>query len=80
MSKLNLMLQKISSYFEKYAFGVCASIAHKMGVKVKNVRLSFIYLSFLAVGSPVGLYLVLLFWKRHQVIFKPWQWKNRLVE
>lgn len=73
-------IQSASSFFEKHTFGVCTSIAERMGVKVKNVRLSFIYLSFLTVGSPVGLYLVLLFWKRNQHIFQPWKWGQRVWE
>jgi phage shock protein C len=70
-------IQDASSYFEKHTFGVCSSIAERMGVKVKNVRLSFIYLSFLTVGSPVGVYLVLLFWKTNHHIFQPWKWGQR---
>jgi phage shock protein PspC (stress-responsive transcriptional regulator) len=55
------MIRMISGYFEKKTYGVCSAIADRMGLRAKNVRLSFIYLSFLTVGSPVGVYLVLLF-------------------
>jgi phage shock protein PspC (stress-responsive transcriptional regulator) len=74
------MIRIISGYFEKKTYGVCSAIADRMGLRAKNVRLSFIYLSFLTVGSPVGLYLVLLFWKRNQHVFKPWLWGQRKFE
>ncbi|MBM3428755.1 MAG: PspC domain-containing protein [Bacteroidetes bacterium] len=74
------MIRIISGYFEKKAYGVCSAIADRMGLRAKNVRLSFIYLSFLAVGSPVGLYLILLFWRRNRHVFKPWLWGQRKFE
>jgi phage shock protein PspC (stress-responsive transcriptional regulator) len=74
------MIRAISGYFEKKAYGVCSAIADRMGIRAKNVRLSFVYLSFLTVGSPVGLYLILLFWRRNRHIFKPWQWGQRNMD
>ncbi len=56
-------MKKILSYCEIGAFGVCASIAEKLGFSAASVRLFFIYASFLTFGSPVILYLVLAFLK-----------------
>jgi phage shock protein PspC (stress-responsive transcriptional regulator) len=33
-----------------------------MGIRVSRVRLFFIYTSFIAMGSPAILYLILAFW------------------
>ena len=56
-------MKKIQTYCEDQAFGVCASIAEKMGYTAASVRLFFIYASFLTFGSPVLLYLILAFLK-----------------
>ncbi|WP_072159071.1 MULTISPECIES: PspC domain-containing protein [Persicobacter] len=56
-------MKKIQYFIEDYAFGVCTSIAQKMGISVFSVRLSFMYLSCLTAGSPLVLYLILAFWK-----------------
>ena len=54
-------MNKLVSTAESRAFGVCASIAEKLGFSATSVRLFFIYASFLTFGSPVILYLVLAF-------------------
>jgi len=73
-------MKRIHALLEKQLFGICAGIADYMGVKTLQVRLSFIYLSFLTFGSPVFAYLVLLFWKRNTRIWKPWLWRGRKLE
>jgi phage shock protein C len=72
------MIRAILDHFERQTFGVCAWLASKMGVRVRRVRLSFIYLSFLTFGSPIFLYLVLKFWKENSHIFKPWKWRFKV--
>ncbi|HMQ47225.1 MAG TPA: PspC family transcriptional regulator [Saprospiraceae bacterium] len=47
---------------EKSAFGVCDYLGDKIGIASSRVRLYFIYLSFVAFGSPVIFYLFLAFW------------------
>jgi phage shock protein PspC (stress-responsive transcriptional regulator) len=42
-----------------------------MGIKSSQVRISFIYLSFITFGSPIFLYLVAAFVLRHKEYFKP---------
>ncbi len=55
------MIKRIQHFFEKYAFGVCTRLGEKLGIATSSIRLFFIYVSFLTLGSPVILYLVLAF-------------------
>ncbi|MDA0196055.1 MAG: PspC domain-containing protein [Bacteroidetes bacterium] len=54
-------MQQLQQFFEKYAFGVCTRLGEKLNIPTSSIRLFFIYASFLAVGSPVILYLFLAF-------------------
>ncbi|WP_338397524.1 PspC domain-containing protein [Persicobacter psychrovividus] len=56
-------MKKVQFAFQRYAFGVCESVAQRLGISTFSVRLTFIYLSCLTVGSPIALYLFLAFWK-----------------
>ena len=56
------LVQAIKDYFEQQAFGVCTWLGEKMKMKSSVIRLSFIYVSFLTVGSPLIIYMVLAFW------------------
>ena len=47
---------------ERSAFGVCSYLGDKMGLASARVRLYFIYLSFVTLGSPVIFYLFVAFW------------------
>ena len=47
---------------ERSAFGVCSYLGDKMGIASTRVRMYFIYLSFVAMGSPIILYLFVAFW------------------
>ncbi|HPN68812.1 MAG TPA: PspC family transcriptional regulator [Saprospiraceae bacterium] len=49
-------------FFEKYSFGVCNYLGEKMGIHASRVRLYFIYLSFVTMGSPIVFYLFTAFW------------------
>jgi phage shock protein PspC (stress-responsive transcriptional regulator) len=53
---------KIIGSIEKRAFGVCEWLGTKLRMRSSNIRLFFIYTSFLAVGSPFIIYLILAFW------------------
>ena len=46
---------------DKQAFGICSSFADYLNMKASSVRLFFIYSSFLTVGSPLLMYLILMF-------------------
>ncbi|MCC6817393.1 MAG: PspC domain-containing protein [Bacteroidia bacterium] len=50
------------SLIEKTAYGVCAKIGDKIGLSTTRIRLFFIYTSFLTLGSPVIVYMILAFW------------------
>ncbi|MCC6515747.1 MAG: PspC family transcriptional regulator [Chitinophagales bacterium] len=42
-------------------YGVCAYLGRKLSMPSKRVRLFFIYTSFIALGSPIIIYLILTF-------------------
>jgi phage shock protein PspC (stress-responsive transcriptional regulator) len=56
------MIVKAKAFVERQAFGVCAWLGNLLGVSTGNIRLYFIYVSFLTIGSPVLIYLILAFW------------------
>lgn len=64
------MINKISAYFEKQTFGVCAWWGDKLQLKSSRIRMFFIYLSFLTFGSPVFIYLIMAFILEHKEYFK----------
>lgn len=54
-------MDKIRNFLETQFFGVCEKLGEKLGVSKAAIRLFFIYTSFLALGSPIILYFMLLF-------------------
>ncbi len=56
-------LTHIKDFIEWQAFGVCSSIGERLGVATSRIRLWFIYISFLTMGSPVIIYMILAFIK-----------------
>jgi len=61
----------ILTFYEKNMFGVCAWLGDKMSISTGNIRVAFIYLSFITFGSPVFLYLIAAFILKHKEYFKP---------
>ncbi|WP_297766575.1 PspC domain-containing protein, partial [uncultured Muriicola sp.] len=57
-----IMMNYFKDIVEKSVFGVCQFLGDKIGIKTSRVRLYFIYLSFVTMGSPVIIYLFLAFW------------------
>lgn len=47
---------------EHSAFGVCGWLADKMGIQRRRVRMYFIYLSCLSLGSSLLFYFFAAFW------------------
>ena len=47
---------------EHTAFGVCAKLADYMGISRRRVRVYFIYLSCLSLGSSLLFYFFAAFW------------------
>lgn len=52
----------IRLFFERNGFAVSTRLAELLGMKVKSVRLFFIYASFTTLVGGFLLYLVLAFW------------------
>lgn len=64
------MIDKILSFFEKQAFGVCDYLGEKFGMKSSRIRIYFIYFSFITFGSSLLIYLIIAFWLEHRDLFK----------
>ena len=56
------MVHKFRIWFEKNGFAVCTRLAEWLGIRVKNLRLFFIYASFTTLIGGFIIYLVLAFW------------------
>ena len=55
-------MKRFKNFIEWQAFGVCTAIGEKLGIATSRIRMWFIYISFLTVGSPIILYMVIAFW------------------
>ncbi|MCL6524600.1 MAG: PspC domain-containing protein [Thermoflavifilum sp.] len=56
------IVQRVRNFLEWQAFGVCSAIGERLGIASSHIRLWFIYISFLTVGSPLIIYMILAFW------------------
>jgi phage shock protein PspC (stress-responsive transcriptional regulator) len=65
------IVNRIKEYFELQAYGVCEWWATKFNVNTNSVRVYFIYISFLTLGSPLLIYLVMAFILKNKNWFKP---------
>ena len=54
-------MYKILHFFERHGFFVATRLADKLGMRATNVRLYFIYISFVTAGLGLGFYLTLAF-------------------
>ena len=48
-------------FFERHGYHVSSRLADRLGIRALNVRLFFIYISFVTVGLSFGFYLTLAF-------------------
>jgi phage shock protein PspC (stress-responsive transcriptional regulator) len=64
------MIERILNNFEKRAYGVCDWLGAKLGIKPSSIRLFFIYFSFVTLGSPILIYLIMVFVHEHKEFFK----------
>lgn len=55
------LIHRIRHYFERHGFDVSTRFSERLGIGVKNIRLLFVYLSFVTLGASFGLYLILAF-------------------
>jgi phage shock protein PspC (stress-responsive transcriptional regulator) len=56
------LITNIRHFFEKHGFEVSSRLADRLGMRATNVRLFFIYITFVTVGLWFGVYLTLAFW------------------
>jgi phage shock protein C len=64
------MINRLKSFFENHAFGVCSWWGDKLGIKTSKIRLAFIYVSFITLGSPLIIYMIMAFILEHKTYFK----------
>ncbi len=62
-------IEKLKYFFVNHGFNVSTRIADKFGIRVRNVRLFFIYLSFATLGLSFIFYLIVAFGIRIKDIF-----------
>jgi phage shock protein PspC (stress-responsive transcriptional regulator) len=55
-------LEKTRQFFETRAFGVCTWLGDVLHMPTSAIRFFFIYASFLTIGSPLIIYMILAFW------------------
>jgi phage shock protein PspC (stress-responsive transcriptional regulator) len=55
-------MNRLKDFIEWQAFGVLSAIGEKMGIATSRIRMWFIYVSFLTLGSPVIIYMIMAFW------------------
>ncbi len=51
----------IKTLFEFFAFGVCDRLGDLLKIQSTKIRLFFIYTSFITLGSPLIIYLIMAF-------------------
>ena len=54
-------IHSVRHFFERHGFAVSSRLADKLGMRAKNVRIFFIYISFVTVGLSFALYLTMAF-------------------
>lgn len=63
------IVTNIRHFFEKHGFEVASRLADRLGMRATNVRLFFIYITFVTVGLWFGVYLTLAFWLKLKDMF-----------
>lgn len=55
------LMYSLRHFLEKRGFYVSSRLADRLGMRAKNVRLFFIYVSFFTLGAGFAIYLTLAF-------------------
>ncbi|MBA2422528.1 MAG: PspC domain-containing protein [Chitinophagales bacterium] len=55
-------MNRLKYFVEGRIFGVCTFLGEKLGIASSYIRLFFIYATFIAITSPIIIYLILAFW------------------
>lgn len=58
------VVTNLRHYMEKYGFYVSTRMADRMGIRARNVRITFIYFTFATLGAGFAVYLIIAFWLR----------------
>jgi phage shock protein PspC (stress-responsive transcriptional regulator) len=70
-------MNRLKNFIEWHAFGVCTAIGEKLGIATSRIRMWFMYISFLTMGSPIIISMVIAFWMNMKKYMKatrrnPW--------
>jgi len=63
------IVHSVRHYFERHGYQVSSRLADRLGMRALNVRLFFIYISFVTVGLSFAFYLTLAFLLRLKDMF-----------
>ena len=55
--------KRIENFLHRSTYGICKAMGDQLGIAHSKIRLYFIYLSFITLGSPIIVYLVVAFWQ-----------------
>lgn len=55
-------MNRFKDFIEWQAFGVLSAIGERMGIATTRIRMWFMYISLLTLGSPIIVYMVVAFW------------------
>ncbi len=55
-------MNRFKDFIEWKAFGVLSDLGEKMGIATSRIRMWFMYISFLTLGSPIIIYMIGAFW------------------
>ncbi len=55
-------MKQLRNLLERSAFGVCSYLGERMNISSARVRVYFLYISCLTLGSPLLFYLFFAFW------------------
>lgn len=55
-------MNKLKHFIEWKAFGFCQALGERLGIASSRIRVWFIYISFLTMGSPLIIYMIAAFW------------------
>ncbi|KQC31886.1 MULTISPECIES: PspC family transcriptional regulator [Nonlabens] len=58
------VVTELRHYMEKYGFYVSTRMADRLGMRARNVRITFIYFTFATLGAGFAVYLIMAFWLR----------------
>jgi phage shock protein C len=70
------MINYFRQLIEKRVFGVCQWLGGKLSIQSSKIRMFFIYASFLTIGSPLILYLIMAFILENKSHFKGFRKKR----